>query len=101
MLTFDGELRESLQLGQLVGLEVTYQRTVDVQVTQELVVLQLPQLQKALPEVPQRKMLQKLHVLEVLEDVLIQPPQFLKEDVLDILAPLADHPKVLVLEVAK
>lgn len=37
----------------------------------------------------------------MLKDVLIQPPQFLKEDVLEILASLADHPKILILEVAE
>lgn len=94
-------MRESLQFGQLVCLKVTYQRTVDVQMTQEVVILQLPQLQKALPEVPQGKMLQKLHILKMLEDILIQSPQFLEVDVLYVLASLADHPQILVFEVAE
>lgn len=94
-------MSDGLQFGQLVRLKVTYKRALDIQVTQEVVILQLAQLQKALPEVPQGKMLQKLQVLKMLKDVLIQSSQFLKEDVLDLLASLADHPKILVFEVAK
>ena len=94
-------MSDRFQFGQLVCLKVTYQRSLKIQMTQEVIILQLPQLHKALPEIPQSKMLQILYILKMLKNILIQSSQILKEDVLDILASLADHPEILVFEVAK
>ena len=84
------------QFGQLECLDIRYHRALEVEITEEVVVLELSQLHKGLLEVTDSKMRQLLHELQMLKNILIQPPTIFDMNLLQILAALTNHPQILI-----